>query len=46
MVKLQQNKGQFFVAIPKLIVKKKGWNKGQELIASFDQDGNVILVEV
>lgn len=46
MVKLQQNKGQFFVAIPKLMVKKKSWQKGQELIASFDQDGNVVLLEV
>lgn len=46
MVKLQQNKGQFFVAIPKLIVKKKKWEKGQELIAQFDQEGNVVLVEV
>ena len=46
MVKLQQNKGQFFVAIPKLIVKKKGWNKGQELIASFNENGDIVLVEV
>jgi hypothetical protein len=46
MVKLQSSKNMFFIAIPKLIVKKKGWKKGQELIASFDQDGNVVLLEV
>ncbi len=45
MMKLQENKNQFFVAIPKLIVKKK-WSMGQELRANFNQDGNIVLMEV
>jgi len=28
------------------MIKKKGWKKGQELILSFDQDGNVVIIEV
>lgn len=46
MAKLQESKGMSWVIIPKLIIKKKGWKKGQELILSFDQDGNVVIMEV
>jgi len=46
MAKLQESKGMFWVIIPKLMIKKKGWKKGQELILSFDQDGNVVIIEV
>ena len=46
MVKLQENSGQFFVAVPKLMVKKKKWKKGQEIIASFNENGDIVLMEV
>ncbi len=46
MSKLQENAGQYFVSVPKLMVKKKGWVKGKELLWSFDQDGNLVLLPV
>ena len=46
MVKLQEAKGQFIMTIPKLVIKKKGWKKGQKLIMQFDQNENAVLMEV
>ena len=46
MVKLQEAKGRFFVSIPQEYVKKKKWVKGQELLFSFDQDGNLVIMPV
>ena len=46
MAKLQEVKGRFSISIPKLMVKKKGWQKGQEILLSFDQEGNIVLIEV
>ena len=45
-MKIQENKDRFFVSIPKVMIKKKGWKKGQEVCASFDQDGNIVIMEV
>lgn len=45
MVKLQENKGQYFVSIPKDIIEKlkhtKKWEKGQRLTVSFNERGNI-----
>ena len=46
MTKLQEHNGQYFISLPKLIVKRKKWQKGQELICLFDQDGNIVLQEI
>ena len=46
MAKLQDSKGKYWVIIPQLMIKKKGWKKGQEFILNFDQDGNVVIMEV
>ena len=46
MVRLQEHNGQHFVCIPKIIVKKKKWQKGQELFCQFNEGGNIVLEEV
>lgn len=46
MVKLQQTPdGQYLITLPRNYVKKKNWKKGQELLISFDQNGDIKLVE-
>ena len=46
MVKLQEVYGNYTIAVPKLMVKKKGWKKGQEFVWSFNEDGNLVLMPV
>jgi hypothetical protein len=46
MVKLQETKGRYFLTIPSEYVRKKKWIKGQELLFSFDQDGNLVVMQV
>jgi len=46
MVKLQENKGQFFVTIPREYIMKKKWEKGQVLIISFNERGNVEISDL
>ena len=47
MVKLQQmGGGQYMVSIPKELVKVKGWKKGQTLLLTFNERGNVEIREV
>lgn len=41
MVKLQENKGQYFITIPHEIVEKKKWTKGQKLVVIFNERGNI-----
>lgn len=50
MVKLQKNVSKdglvkWSVTMPALIVKKKKWVKGQELIVSYNQDGDVVFTD-
>lgn len=46
MVKLQQTPdGQYLITLPREYVKKKQWKKGQELLISFDADGDIKLIE-
>lgn len=46
MVKLQETKGRYFITFPKTIVENKGWEKGEELIIGFNQDGDILIREV
>ena len=46
MVKLQEQNGRYFVSIPGEYIRKKGWIKGMELLFSFDQDGNLVIIPV
>ena len=46
MVKLQETNGRYFLTIPNEYVRKKKWIKGQELLFSFDQDGNLVIMPV
>ena len=46
MVKLQETKGRDFLTIPNEYVRMKKWVKGQELLFSFDQDGNLVVMQV
>ncbi len=41
MVRLQESKGRYFITFPKNIVENKEWEKGQDLIIGFNQDGDV-----
>jgi len=41
MPKLQEIKGQFTITVPKELIKKKGWKKGQSLIFVFNERGNL-----
>ena len=43
MVKLQETKGRYFITFPKNIVESKGWEKGEDLIIGFNQDGEIII---
>jgi len=46
MVRLQESKGRYFITFPKNIVENKEWEKGQDLIIGFNQDGDVLIREV
>lgn len=35
--------GQFFVCLPRQIVRAKGWKKTDEIIVEIDQKGNLVL---
>lgn len=40
-MKLSENKGRFSVTIPKDIIDRKGWQKGQKLFVNYNERGNV-----
>ena len=47
MPKIQQSKNQQYrITIPLEIMKAKGWNKGQPLIFSMQQNGEITLKEL
>lgn len=46
MVKVQEVRGKFSITIPVEYIKKKKLVKGQEMLWSFDQDGNLVLMKV
>ncbi len=45
-MKIQDNKGQYKVTIPKDIVKLKGWKQGSHVIIVVDKEGNVLIKEI
>lgn len=45
-MKIQDNKGQFRITIPKDIAKAKGWKQGTEVIIFLDKEGNVTIQEL
>ena len=45
MVRLQESKGRYFVTIPKEIIIKKKWKKGTILVVSFNERGNVEIMD-
>ncbi len=38
--KLIESQGRYNLTIPKEIIKKKGWKRGQELIVILNEKGN------
>lgn len=47
MPKIQYVKAQhrYFITIPKDVVDKKRWEKGKKILFSFNERGNVELIE-
>lgn len=47
MVKLQQRKigdaDHYFITIPKDIVERKGWKKGDRIMLSFNENGDIVI---
>lgn len=39
----QQKGGQYFITVPRNIVRMKDWKKGQELLWREDGKGNLVL---
>lgn len=46
MPKLQHCKNRWSITIPVELIKKKKWKPGKELVWSFDQDGDIKLMEI
>lgn len=46
-MKLQQMKDRnYFLTIPKDIVRAKEWHKGDKIVAKIDKEGNILLKKV
>ncbi len=45
MPKLQRSGGRFSITIPKDMVEKKGWEKGQSLFFTWNERGNIEIHE-
>ena len=45
-MKLQDNKGQFKLTIPKDLAKIKGWKQGTEVIVVMNPEGDLIIKEI
>lgn len=43
MPKLQQVKDRYFITIPKDMIIKKGWTKGQSLFFVFNEKGEIAI---
>lgn len=41
MPKLQQTEDRYFITIPKSMVEKKNWKKGQDLLFMWNERGNI-----
>jgi carbohydrate-selective porin OprB len=45
-MKIQDNKGQFKLTIPRDLVKIKGWKQGTEVIIVMNETGDLIIKEI
>lgn len=45
-MKIQDNKGQYRLTIPRDIAKLKGWKQGTEVVLILDKDGHVTIKEI
>jgi hypothetical protein len=45
MPKLQESGDRFFITIPKDMIAKKGWKKGQSLFFTWNERGNIEIHE-
>jgi antitoxin component of MazEF toxin-antitoxin module len=46
-MKLQQmNNKQYFITLPNMIVRAKGWVKGDNIKVVIDKEGNLVLHKV
>ena len=45
-MKLQNNKGQFRLTLPKDLIKAKGWGQGTEVVIVMDAEGDLIIKEI
>ncbi|MBW2981879.1 AbrB/MazE/SpoVT family DNA-binding domain-containing protein [Candidatus Woesearchaeota archaeon] len=45
-MKLQDNKGQYKLTIPKDLAKVKGWKQGTELAVVMNQEGDLVIKEI
>jgi hypothetical protein len=45
MAKLQESKGRFSVTLPKEYIEKKKWKKGETLLISFNERGNLEIAD-
>jgi hypothetical protein len=41
MPKLQQTKDRYFITMPRSMIEKKKWKKGQDLCFTWNHNGNV-----
>ncbi len=46
MAKIQYNKSQFTLTIPKPYIDQAGWKKGDVITVSFNERGNLELKKV
>ena len=45
MTILQEYKGKFSLNLPPELIKKKNWKKGEKLIISFNERGNLEITD-
>jgi len=45
-MKLQDNRGQFKITIPRDLAKIKGWKQGTELAIVMNSEGDLVIKEI
>lgn len=45
MPKLQKTKNRYFITLPRSLIEKKKWEKGQDLYICFNERGNMEIQE-
>ena len=45
-MKLQNNKGQYKLTIPKDLAKVNGWKQGTELVVVMNSEGDLVIKEI